>query len=120
MDCPHCHEALPTQTCPACERPALTGAGYCHHCGHLLPAPAAEPPKLLTCDSCGRPALPAANYCPGCGHELAAGPAPAVGEDAPDFTERVACSDGLCIGIIGPDGRCTECGKPYQPEGGEA
>ena len=25
--------------------------------------------------------------------------------------ERTLCSDGNCIGIIGPDGRCTECGK---------
>lgn len=117
MDCPHCQQALPSQECPACSRPALTGAGYCHHCGHQLPAPDAEPPKLLTCATCGQKALPAANYCPGCGHELAAGPA----EGAPELEagERLACSDGMCIGIIGPDGRCTECGKPYQPEGGE-
>ena len=30
-----------------------------------------------------------------------------------DFSKRTACSDGNCIGIIGPDGKCTECGKPY-------
>jgi hypothetical protein len=27
--------------------------------------------------------------------------------------ERVACSDGMCIGIIGPDGLCVVCGKQY-------
>ena len=27
---------------------------------------------------------------------------------------RQLCSDGSCIGIIGPDGRCKECGKPFQ------
>jgi hypothetical protein len=26
---------------------------------------------------------------------------------------RILCSDGTCIGVIGPDGRCKECGKPY-------
>ena len=25
--------------------------------------------------------------------------------------KRIPCSDGSCIGIIGPDGRCTECGR---------
>lgn len=28
------------------------------------------------------------------------------------FANRVLCSDGNCIGVIGPDGRCKECGKP--------
>jgi hypothetical protein len=47
--------------------------------------------------------------------------APEPADDAPDDTSyddsdwgrRVLCSDGNCIGVIGPDGRCTECGKPY-------
>jgi hypothetical protein len=29
---------------------------------------------------------------------------------AGDDEERLPCPDGTCIGIIGPDGRCTECG----------
>ena len=29
-----------------------------------------------------------------------------------DWQDRVLCSDGNCIGVIGPDGRCKECGKP--------
>jgi hypothetical protein len=28
-----------------------------------------------------------------------------------DWQHRVLCSDGNCIGVIGPDGRCKECGK---------
>ncbi|MCK4486821.1 MAG: hypothetical protein KAU38_08685, partial [Desulfobacterales bacterium] len=32
------------------------------------------------------------------------------------WEDRTPCSDGTCIGIIGPDGRCGVCGKPYQPE----
>ena len=31
-----------------------------------------------------------------------------------DWQDRVLCSDGNCIGIIGPDGCCKECGKPYR------
>ena len=30
-----------------------------------------------------------------------------------EWEERTLCSDESCIGIIGPDGRCNECGKPY-------
>ena len=30
-----------------------------------------------------------------------------------DWESRTLCSDGHCIGVIGPDGRCKECGKPY-------
>ena len=29
-----------------------------------------------------------------------------------DWESRTLCSDGSCIGVIGPDGRCKECGKP--------
>jgi hypothetical protein len=40
-----------------------------------------------------------------------------------DWENRTLCSDGNCIGVIGPDGRCKECGKPYEgddlPETGE-
>ena len=31
-----------------------------------------------------------------------------------DWENRVLCSDGNCIGIIGLDGRCKECSKPYE------
>jgi hypothetical protein len=34
--------------------------------------------------------------------------------DAIDWDNRVLCSDENCIGIIGPDGRCKTCGKPYK------
>ena len=29
-----------------------------------------------------------------------------------DWDNRVLCSDDSCIGTIGPDGTCNECGKP--------
>ena len=31
-----------------------------------------------------------------------------------DWANRQLCSDGNCIGVIGPDGRCKECGKPFK------
>ena len=31
-----------------------------------------------------------------------------------DWAKRQLCSDGNCIGVIGPDGRCKECGKPLE------
>jgi hypothetical protein len=30
-----------------------------------------------------------------------------------DWESRRLCGDGNCIGVIGPDGRCKECGRPY-------
>jgi len=34
--------------------------------------------------------------------------------DEDDWENRVLCGDESCIGVIGPDGRCKECGKSYQ------
>jgi hypothetical protein len=33
-----------------------------------------------------------------------------------DWDNRILCSDGNCIGVIGADGRCKECGKTYEGE----
>lgn len=33
-----------------------------------------------------------------------------------EWENRTLCSDESCIGVIGPDGRCKECGKPYEGE----
>ncbi len=101
MNCPQCQEALP----------ALPGAKFCPFCGHELPAGEMKEPKLLTCSSCGNKLLTGGNYCPECGQALAAGDE----HEHPEFDpkKRLACSDGMCIGIIGPDGKCNLCGKPY-------
>jgi hypothetical protein len=29
------------------------------------------------------------------------------------WNRRKLCIDGNCIGVVGDDGRCKECGKPY-------
>lgn len=46
-------------------------------------------------------------------------PADNAEEDAPegeplDLDSRLLCSDGACIGVIGDDAQCKECGKPYE------
>ena len=33
-----------------------------------------------------------------------------------EWENRKLCSDESCIGVIGPDGRCKECGLPYGSE----
>ena len=30
-----------------------------------------------------------------------------------EWADRKLCIDPACIGVVGPDGRCKECGKPY-------
>jgi hypothetical protein len=36
-----------------------------------------------------------------------------------DDEDRMPCPDGACIGVIGPDGLCTECGLPADDDGPE-
>ena len=31
-----------------------------------------------------------------------------------DWENRTLCIDESCIGVIGPDGCCKECGKPFR------
>jgi hypothetical protein len=31
-----------------------------------------------------------------------------------EWEQRTLCRDESCIGVIGPDGRCKECGLPYE------
>jgi hypothetical protein len=31
-------------------------------------------------------------------------------------SERRLCPDGACVGVIGPDGRCSECGRATSGE----
>jgi hypothetical protein len=33
-----------------------------------------------------------------------------------DWESRILCSDESCIGTIGSDGKCRECGKPCEGE----
>jgi hypothetical protein len=37
-------------------------------------------------------------------------------EDEIDFSQRIMCCDGNCIGAINEKGVCNVCGKPYITE----
>lgn len=45
----------------------------------------------------------------------AAAPAGDVDHSGFDSSRRL-CSDGTCLGLLGPDGRCNECGQLGEPE----
>ena len=34
-------------------------------------------------------------------------------ESEDSWENRILCVDESCIGVVGPDGRCKACGKPY-------
>ncbi len=79
------------------------------------------------CKECGKPYLPGENAAVGQEQNPvapendpprdAAVADPVAGDSPADDDEywqkRTLCSDETCIGVIGPDGRCKECGKPY-------
>jgi hypothetical protein len=87
--------------------------GRCKECGTPydgdLPAPAAEDHP----DDDGVDGLSAGQQVTV--EDAPADDYPAVDSDASDdsWENRTLCADESCIGVIGPDGRCKECGKPY-------
>ena len=93
MKCPHCGESLSEVKCPACERSLPEDSQYCCWCRQKVSG-AVEDAQA----------------------ELVDAAVEGGDEDAFDFDSRKLCSDGTCIGVIGADGRCKECGKPYTGE----
>ena len=95
LECPHCGEEFGEKTCPACQRSLPEGSRYCCWCGEELAGGLedSEEQEVGTSED---------------------------DQDSIDFASRKLCSDGTCIGVIGPDGLCKECGKPYtgEPEEG--
>jgi hypothetical protein len=96
--------------------------GRCKECGKPYEG---ELPEHESSDSEASATLPAADK--PVEKPVANESAPVQADDVPDdsivddsdWDRRVLCSDGNCIGVIGPDGRCTECGKPYDPSAAE-
>ncbi|MDR1608461.1 MAG: zinc ribbon domain-containing protein [Deltaproteobacteria bacterium] len=72
----------------------------------------------LLCDECGAPLLADncsncqnpvplwAKFCPHCGQGMTK-----IRTKSETKAKRQLCSDESCVGIIGPDGLCTDCGK---------
>ena len=70
----------------------------------------------VECTSCGTTNPEEARYCMNCGELLSALTQEAESEDYDlDFENRILCPHGTCTGII-VDGKCTECGRSYEPE----
>ena len=71
----------------------------CPRCEEALP--------LIVCHECGGETLPQSHYCCWCG-------SPMKGDEGEiDFSQRILCSDGNCIGVINEQGVCSVCGKPF-------
>jgi hypothetical protein len=75
--------------------------GRCKECGKRDSENAGDVPPAATL------AAPAA--APGTRFEATV----VAGKADDDWESRRLCGDGNCIGVIGPDGRCKECGRPY-------
>jgi predicted amidophosphoribosyltransferase len=69
--------------------------------------------ESITCTHCGKEIVKLGPYCYLCGNELKDH---ADQQEENDFSDRILCSDGSCIGIIDEKGFCRECGKPYTPD----
>ncbi len=82
---------------------------------------ALEIEKTTTCGRCGKSVLELGPFCYLCGHNLRK-PTSETEESVPstadeiDFSTRLLCSDGACIGVVNEDGVCKVCGKPYASE----
>jgi hypothetical protein len=76
--------------------------GRCKECGRPGKGPVTTP---VPTDAAGQADVPMA-------------PEETKDDDAPasddDWKNRRLCSDESCIGVIGPNGRCKECGRPYK------
>lgn len=78
----------------------------CPHCHQEIPG------KI--CPACGAVVPAKGRYCAECGAHLSEEVHHSLDqEEGPDLEDRVLCPDGTCTGII-VDGKCVECGRPYE------
>jgi len=80
----------------------------CEECGKDL--------AMVVCSSCGADIAPFGEYCYACGAKLVAVVVKEDKTEPSDFSDRILCSDGTCIGIVNEEGICKVCGKPYVSE----
>jgi len=91
--------------------------GRCRECGRLhegpLPGISDQPPAAdETAASNGEPASPIEDAAVATAEQTPADESPDALSDE-EWERRMLCEDESCIGTIGPDGLCTECGKPH-------
>ena len=86
--------------------------GACRVCGRPYDGPPPQGGQTEGADPFGdeEPDTAAADDWPG--EAAPDGEADATDEE---WAQRVLCRDEGCIGVIGPDGRCKECGLPLEP-----
>jgi hypothetical protein len=77
----------------------------CSHCGRPLSG--------RICPSCGSEVLEESLFCHRCGVKLENPELSSPEEESIDFSKRILCSDGTCIGVVDEKGICKVCGKPY-------
>jgi hypothetical protein len=78
--------------------------GFCKECGRPGPSTSIDPRNQGL-----RPVEEVAE-------EIEAAIAESALPTAPeDFADRELCPDGACIGVLGADGRCSECGRTAGP-----
>ena len=81
----------------------------CEKCGQEI--------DTIKCQRCGETLLRLGSFCYKCGAELqTSAPETTEEQEESDFSKRVLCSDGTCIGVINEEGICKVCGKPYTPD----
>lgn len=81
----------------------------CEKCGEQV--------QTVVCAACGETIMRLGSHCYKCGTRIEVPSAGPVEEDDDlDFSSRILCSDGSCIGVINKEGICKVCGKPYTPE----
>ena len=73
----------------------------------------------MFCSKCGQNADSSDSFCSKCGNKLTDSK-PTENEKQKELSSRVLCNDGNCIGVIGENGLCKECQKPYDQNFSEA
>ena len=69
------------------------------------------------CPECMEKTPAFGRFCCWCGGKLPERPPEDLDTGPDDFSDRILCSDGSCIGVINKDGVCSECGKPHVENG---